>query len=77
MLERTREALQPITDRWIDQARALLDDVESLEEFRSRLVELYPQMTLDQYADALAEAMAASHLAGRNEVTEESPDALR
>lgn len=77
MLERTREALQPITDRWIDQVRALLDDVESLEEFRSRLVELYPQMTLDQYADALAEAMAASHLAGRNEVTEESPDALR
>ncbi len=77
MLPTARDNLETVTNGWLDRVRALVDDVASLEELRDRLIEVYPDMTLDQYADALAEAMAASHLAGRNEVTEESPDALR
>lgn len=76
MLARTRDNLQPATDAWINQVRKLVDEVDSLEALRDALLERYPDMTLDQYAQALAEATATANLAGRNEVTEENPDAL-
>lgn len=76
MLDRTRDNLQPATNAWIDQIRAVLERVETLEQFRDELVALYPDLTLDQYAEAMAEALATANLAGRNEVTEERPDAL-
>lgn len=76
MLARTRDNIQPATDAWINQVRELADEVDSLEALRDALLERYPDMTLDQYAQALAEATATANLAGRNEVTEENPDAL-
>jgi phage gp29-like protein len=76
MLARTRENLKPATNAWINQVRELADQVDSLDALREALLDRYPEMTLDQFADALADAMATAHLAGRNEVTEENPDAL-
>lgn len=55
---------------WIRKIRELVDQVGSMEELRERLFELYPQMTLDEYADAMAFALGAARLAGRSEVQE-------
>jgi phage gp29-like protein len=56
-------------NRWIDQIRLLVDNASSWDEVRDGLGALIPEMTLDDYADAMAEATAAARLAGRYEVT--------
>lgn len=50
---------------WVDQVRQLAQSVESLEELRDKLFELQPDMSLDDYAGAMADAMTAATLAGR------------
>lgn len=49
---------------WIDSIRAEADRATSLEDLRERLVELSIDMSLDQYAAALREALTAAALAG-------------
>lgn len=75
MLPQTSQRVAPAVNDWIEQIRKLSAEVESLEELRDRLLELYPDMTLDQYATAMAEALGTANLAGRNEVIEEQTDA--
>lgn len=53
---------------WIESIRVLLDTVETLEQFRDGLLTLYPEMRLEQYAEAMALAATAAHLAGQSEV---------
>lgn len=55
-------------DDMVDQLRELLDQVSSLEEFRDRLIEVYPDMNATQLADAMADGMAAANLAGRYDI---------
>lgn len=60
------------TDSWIDSIRALVESSASLEDIRDGLERLLPGMTLQQYADAMAEALAAAELAGRYDVLQEA-----
>ncbi|PHN53939.1 hypothetical protein AO268_23535 [Pseudomonas sp. ICMP 8385] len=55
-------------DDMVEQIKELLDSVSSLEEFRDRLIEIYPTMTTNQLADAMADGMMAASLAGRNDI---------
>lgn len=55
-------------DDMVDAIRELLDSVNSLEEFRDRLIEAYPDMNATQLADAMADGMAAASLAGRYDI---------
>ncbi|WKE67513.1 DUF935 family protein [Gallaecimonas kandeliae] len=71
MLPQAEKALAAPVGAWLDQVRTLVGQVQSLEELRTKLLDLYPAMSLDQYAAALAEADSAAHLAGRNAVKEE------
>jgi phage gp29-like protein len=66
------KVMRPATDQWIDQIRALVDDAESLEQIRDGLTELLPDMTLDQYAEAMSHALAAAALRGRYDVLQEA-----
>ncbi|MNU01306.1 hypothetical protein D3C72_2446680 [compost metagenome] len=52
----------------VEAIRELLDSVNSLEEFRDRLIEVYPDMNAAQLADAMADGLAAASLAGRYDV---------
>jgi phage gp29-like protein len=56
---------------WVEQLRDLVNTAGSLEEIRDALVERYPDMTLDEYAASLAQALAAARLAGRAEVLQD------
>ena len=62
-----QEAAAPLDDM-VDAIRELLDSVNSLEEFRDRLIEAYPDMNATQLADAMADGMAAASLAGRYDI---------
>lgn len=62
------QAVAAPLDDMVDDIRELLDSVNSLEEFRDRLIEVYPDMNTTQLADAMADGMAAAHLAGRWDV---------
>ncbi|WP_265535393.1 DUF935 domain-containing protein [Pseudomonas saponiphila] len=55
-------------DDMVEAIRSLLESVDSLEEFRDRLIEVYPEMNADQLADAMADGMAAASMAGRYDV---------
>lgn len=57
---------------WVEQIRALVMQASTLEDIRDGLVQLAPDMTLDDYAAAMAEALAAAELAGRYEVLQEA-----
>lgn len=72
MAEQVDRRIKPIGKKWIGQVRKLVDDVRSLEELESRLVELSADLSLDEYATVLAEGMTAAALAGRADVFGES-----
>ncbi|MDH0494257.1 DUF935 domain-containing protein [Comamonas aquatica] len=62
----------PAAGSWVAQVHALVMRASSLQDIRDGLEQLLPSMTLDQYAAALADAMAAAQLAGRYEVLQEA-----
>jgi hypothetical protein len=64
--------LEKATGPWFAQIRKLVESAASLDEIRDGLERLIPGMTLDQYAQAMAEALAAAQLAGRTEVLQET-----
>lgn len=55
-------------DDMVDQIKDLLDQVNSLEEFRDRLVEAYPTMTSEQLTDVIADGLMAASVAGRDDI---------
>lgn len=69
-LTRLQKEGDAVVEGWIDQVRDLMSQVDTLEELRDKLLELYPQMDSEQFADVMAEAMAAAHLAGRYDILE-------
>lgn len=66
------DALQPHTDAWLNAIRALVERADSLEQVRDGLLELMPDMKLDDYTAAMRQALAAAALAGRYEITQEA-----
>ncbi|WP_312679861.1 DUF935 domain-containing protein [Stutzerimonas nitrititolerans] len=64
--------LQPITGQWIAQIRQLVERSESLEQIRDGLAELLPDMSIEQYAEAMAQALAAAALQGRLDIVQEA-----
>ncbi len=66
------DTLQPLTGEWIARIRALVDTAQSLEEIRDGLATLLPDMTLDKYAEAMAQALAAAALQGRYDIVQEA-----
>jgi phage gp29-like protein len=53
---------------WLERVRALLAQCSTLDQVRDGLLVLHPTLSLDQYAEAMGEALAAAHLAGRYDV---------
>lgn len=71
MLDAARSHVEPASNAWINNIKALAEKAESLEQLRDELLSTYPDMTLDAYAEAMATVTTASKLAGRNAVVEE------
>lgn len=56
---------------WVEQIRDLVNNADSLEAIRDGLLQLFPDMGLDEYAAAMGQALAAARLAGRVEVLDD------
>lgn len=69
MTEQLDRNLQPVMTRWIGVLRDLVEKASSLEELRDAVLNLQPDMGLDDYATVMAQALAAAHLAGRHDIT--------
>ncbi|MEB3466891.1 portal protein, partial [Pasteurella multocida] len=54
------ENLQPVVSDWIKQVRELVNNATSLEQVRDELLTLMPEMSLEQYTNALAIALGAA-----------------
>lgn len=72
MADQLNDDVDPALTGWINMIRDLVESASSLEEIRDGLLELYPDMSLDQYAAAMAEALEAAALAGRYEIMEQA-----
>ncbi|HYW05017.1 MAG TPA: DUF935 family protein [Gammaproteobacteria bacterium] len=70
--DRLGNELDPMVEQWIEQIRHLVDSSSSLEDVQSGLIHLYPHMTLDQYGQAMREALTAAELAGRSDIMEQA-----
>ncbi len=63
----------PAVDAWLETVRAMLDDSDSLEEFRHKLLfTAWPELDRAQLVSAMTEAMAVAHLWGLADVADES-----
>lgn len=71
MSPRLQADLQPAVAEWAEQLQALVAEAGSLQAIQAGLLELAPQLSLDQYAETMAEALAAAELAGRNDIEDE------
>lgn len=72
MRPRLAAAIRPRAAAWVEKIRELVQSAVSLEEIRDGITALDPEMSLDDYAAAMAEALAAAQLAGRYEVLREA-----
>ena len=63
--------IAPAGKQWIAQIRAAVDKAKTFDELQQALFALAPDMDLDEYADAFAEAMTAANLAGRYDLLQE------
>lgn len=70
MAQQLGRTLEAVPD-WYAQLRELVERAETLEDVRDGLLELYPAMTLEDYADAMALATGVARLAGRSEVEDQ------
>ncbi len=68
--DRLNEEAAPAMDALMAPVRQLLASVDSLEEFRERLIELYDDMPEEHLARIIHQATAAAELAGRDQVEE-------
>ena len=62
----------PAVDHWIGRIRDLVQRAKRLEEVRDGLLALAPDMTLDDYASAMQQALAAAAAAGRYDIVQEA-----
>ncbi|UQY32642.1 DUF935 domain-containing protein [Pseudomonas fulva] len=70
--DRLDDSLQPITGEWIEHIRAMVEQAQSLEQIRDGLAALLPDMSVEQYAEAMAQALASAALQGRYEILQEA-----
>lgn len=65
-------AAEPHILRWLEQVRVMLDQAESLEEFRAMLESAYDDLDATDLARVMGEAFASGHLAGGYEAEADS-----
>lgn len=63
-------ATAPVIDGWIEHLKALLDGSVDLEDYREKVNEAYGQLSIEQLAPIMAQAMALADLRGRSDVSD-------
>lgn len=78
LVDQMDEAAQPELDKWLDHIRAELARSvtagETPDQFKARLLGLYPELVTDNLATAIGEGIALADLTGRADVLDEIRD---
>ena len=70
LTDRLAEEGNPLVADLLAPIRAIMEEADSLEEVRDRLLDAYPDMGIDDLAALMQRALAAAELAGRDEEEE-------
>ena len=65
MAQQLNRTLAPVGAQWVDQIRDLVNATDSLESLYDQVLALAPDMDLEAFAKAKADALTAATLAGR------------
>ncbi len=71
MAELANTAIAPAVDAWVEQIRLIVEKADSLEAIRDGIDAMAPDMSFDQYATAMQQALTAATLAGRYDIMQE------
>ncbi|MBS9780885.1 MAG: DUF935 family protein [Gammaproteobacteria bacterium] len=74
LVQQAEQVLGKQTDSWIAEIKQALAQCESLEEFNAKLETLLPKLSIDEYAQILADAKNTAYMQGRYEVVESAKD---
>lgn len=66
------QALQPVMADWLAKVREVIDQAKTLDDVREGLLRAMPTLSLDQYAQAMRQALATAALAGRYEILQDA-----
>ncbi|GAP66275.1 hypothetical protein MBSD_n1579 [Mizugakiibacter sediminis] len=72
MTGQLEQDLQPTTDAWLDRIHALVQRAQSFDEIREGLLALTGELSLDDYARAMQQALTAASMAGRYDILQEA-----
>ena len=72
MTDQLDQDVSPAIADWLGQIRTLAGNAQSLQELRDGLLQLLPNLSLDDYAAAMRQGLAAAALAGRYEILREA-----
>ncbi len=72
MAGRASAQVSPAVDAWIGKIRHLAETADDMQGLRDGLMQLMPDMSLDEYTGAMQQALAAAALAGRYELLKEA-----
>lgn len=75
MAQQLNRTLAPVGGQWVDQIRDLVNASDSLESLYDQVLALAPDMDLEAFAKAKADALTAATLAGRNDLLQSSEGA--
>ena len=53
---------------WLDSIQVMLDQANSLEEFRTMLLAAMPELPIDELGELIGQATSAAHASGRFDV---------
>ncbi len=74
LVQQAEQVLGKQTDSWIAEIKQALAQCQSLEEFNAKLETLLPKLSIDEYAQILADAKNTAYMQGRYEVLESAKD---
>ncbi|BAZ39430.1 hypothetical protein NIES4101_53830 [Calothrix sp. NIES-4101] len=72
--EQLQKQTAPIFADWMSLVRNAIATSSNFEEAQQKILESYPQMDTQGFAEAMGQAMIASEAAGRWEILQESPN---
>ncbi len=75
MAQQLNRTLAPVGGQWVDQIRDLVNSADSLDSLYDQVLALAPDMDLEAFAKAKADALTAATLAGRYDLLQSTGEA--
>lgn len=66
ILAALESAGQPVIDGWLERIEEALNSAETMEDFAGRMMELYPDLKVDDLATVMGQALALANVSARD-----------